>query len=101
MKCVCVQGGGPVDAKLSIMFTDTTHSAGLCSAPGVEKPSPFRWGAHSGSHCLHSRLQLFKCETREHYGHRSTIVLLLQNSASIVCYWHKIVLQKQPFPSYI
>ena len=47
--CVCAQGGGPADAKLSIMFTDTTHFNGFCSAPGIEKSSHFKRSAHYGS----------------------------------------------------
>lgn len=47
--CVRVQGGGPADAKLSIMFTDTTHFNGFCAAPRIEKSSHFKRVAHYGS----------------------------------------------------
>lgn len=47
--CVCVQGGGPADAKLSIVFTDTTHFNGFCSAPRIEKSSHFKRVAQYGS----------------------------------------------------
>lgn len=47
--CVRVQGGGPADAKLSIMFTDTTHFNGFCSAPRIEKSTHFKRVPHYGS----------------------------------------------------
>lgn len=44
-----VQGGGPADAKLTIMFTDTTHFNGFCSVPRIEKSSHFKRVARYGS----------------------------------------------------
>lgn len=44
-----IQDGGPTDAKLTIMFTDTTHFNGFCSVPRIEKSSHFKRVARYGS----------------------------------------------------